>query len=296
MHDDVQPTEEGERRISGASKPEHSANWNVFSTTILLTNGGIDKGETKMAPFSWTGPIKWAKCFQTNTCVNPNRTMKFAIIAVFCALFAFSYTLPDQYTTKYDGIDLDQILRNDRLLKSYVNCLLEEGKCTKDGEELKSKHSLYYYELYNGEYFNNMRERQWTETIVKFEYFPRVWVRYVDDIFAVFDTKAISLDNFVAKLNNRFPAIKFIYEMEHNEQLPFSDVLVIRNNSENKNSSRCTLTSCSKCNDVQKQGARKVIEFLMTKKRSLWDKLEAKYDPDGSYRRIYEKQVNEKSL
>ncbi|KAJ8946347.1 hypothetical protein NQ318_004237 [Aromia moschata] len=61
----------------------------------------------------------------------------------------------------------------------------------------------------------------------------RVWFRYVDDIFAVFDTKAISLDNFVAKLNNRFPTIKFTYEVEHNEQLPFLDVLVIRN-SENK--------------------------------------------------------------
>ncbi|KAJ8947216.1 hypothetical protein NQ318_001502 [Aromia moschata] len=60
-----------------------------------------------------------------------------------------------------------------------------------------------------------------------------IWIRYVDDIFAVFDTQAISLDNFVAKLNNRFPTIKFTYEMEHNEQLPFLDVLIIRN-SENK--------------------------------------------------------------
>ncbi|KAJ8963343.1 hypothetical protein NQ318_018815 [Aromia moschata] len=60
-----------------------------------------------------------------------------------------------------------------------------------------------------------------------------VWFRYVDDIFAVFDTKAISLDNFVVKLNNHFPTIKFTYEMEHNEQLPFLDVLLIRN-SENK--------------------------------------------------------------
>ncbi|KAJ8940624.1 hypothetical protein NQ318_004548 [Aromia moschata] len=57
---------------------------------------------------------------------------------------------------------------------------------------------------------------------------------YVDDIFAVFDTKAISLDNFVAKLNNRFPTIKFTYEVEHNEQLPFLDVLVIRNSENNK--------------------------------------------------------------
>ncbi|KAJ8962871.1 hypothetical protein NQ318_001279 [Aromia moschata] len=72
-----------------------------------------------------------------------------------------------------------------------------------------------------------------TEVREKFECFPRVWFRYVDDIFAVFDTKPISLHNFVAKLNNRFPTIKFTYEMEHNEQLPFLDVLVIRN-SENK--------------------------------------------------------------
>ncbi|KAJ8939515.1 hypothetical protein NQ318_022233 [Aromia moschata] len=53
--------------------------------------------------------------------------------------------------------------------------------------------------------------------------------QYVDDIFAVFNSKAISLYNFVAKLNNRFPTIK----LEHNEQLPFLDVLVIRN-CENK--------------------------------------------------------------
>ncbi|KAJ8960169.1 hypothetical protein NQ318_003891 [Aromia moschata] len=59
------------------------------------------------------------------------------------------------------------------------------------------------------------------------------WFGYVDDILAVFDTRAISLDNFVAKLNNRFPTIKFTYDVEHNEQLPFLDVLVIRN-SENK--------------------------------------------------------------
>ncbi|KAJ8959219.1 hypothetical protein NQ318_022481 [Aromia moschata] len=72
-----------------------------------------------------------------------------------------------------------------------------------------------------------------TEVKDKFEYFPRIWFRYVDDIFAVFDTKAINLDNLVAKLNNRFPTIQFRYEVEHNEQLPFLDVLVIRN-SENK--------------------------------------------------------------
>lgn len=45
----------------------------------------------------------------------------------------------DTYITKYDNIDLDQILQSDRLLKNYVNCLMERGKCTPDGSELKRK-------------------------------------------------------------------------------------------------------------------------------------------------------------
>ncbi|KAJ8944971.1 hypothetical protein NQ318_018435 [Aromia moschata] len=104
--------------------------------------------------------------------------------------------------------------------------------------------------IYNGEYFQQhegnamgnslspfiaylFMSKYETELRDKFEYFPRVWFRYVDYILAVFDTKAISLDNFVAKLNNRFPTITFTYKMGHNEQLPFLDVLIIRN-SENK--------------------------------------------------------------
>nr|CAJ2313460.1 Odorant-binding protein A10 [Metisa plana] len=41
------------------------------------------------------------------------------------------------YTTKYDEVDLEEILANDRLLTGYVNCLLERGRCTPDGRELK---------------------------------------------------------------------------------------------------------------------------------------------------------------
>ncbi|XP_012287374.1 ejaculatory bulb-specific protein 3 [Orussus abietinus] len=53
------------------------------------------------------------------------------LVAVGCALAA------EKYTTKYDNIDLDQILKSDRLLNNYVNCLLEAGNCTPDGKELK---------------------------------------------------------------------------------------------------------------------------------------------------------------
>ncbi|KAJ8957706.1 hypothetical protein NQ318_017601 [Aromia moschata] len=69
------------------------------------------------------------------------------------------------------------------------------------------------------------------ETEIKdtFEYFPRVWFRYVDDIFAI-----------ILLLNNHFPAIKVTYEMERNEQLPFLDVLVIRNSENMKETATLT--------------------------------------------------------
>nr|UEN71181.1 chemosensory protein 5 [Gregopimpla kuwanae] len=59
--------------------------------------------------------------------------MKIAI--VFLALVAYAYA--DGYVQKYDNIDIDQILKSDRLLNNYVNCLLEAGNCTPDGKELR---------------------------------------------------------------------------------------------------------------------------------------------------------------
>lgn len=43
------------------------------------------------------------------------------------------------YTTKYDDVNLDEVLASERLLTGYVNCLLDMGPCTPDGKELKSK-------------------------------------------------------------------------------------------------------------------------------------------------------------
>ncbi|XP_012259016.2 allergen Tha p 1-like [Athalia rosae] len=42
-----------------------------------------------------------------------------------------------RYTNKYDNVDLDVVLKSDRLLLNYVNCLLDKGNCTPDGKELK---------------------------------------------------------------------------------------------------------------------------------------------------------------
>ena len=66
--------------------------------------------------------------------------MKVAAFALVVVAFAVVAARPDdKYTTKYDNIDLNEILKNKRLLKGYVNCLLEKGPCSPDGTELKSE-------------------------------------------------------------------------------------------------------------------------------------------------------------
>ncbi|KAG8330685.1 ejaculatory bulb-specific protein 3-like [Homalodisca vitripennis] len=57
---------------------------------------------------------------------------------VLFAAVATAVAAPQKYTTKYDNINLDQVLRNDRLLNNYFRCLMDQGSCTPDGDELKS--------------------------------------------------------------------------------------------------------------------------------------------------------------
>ncbi|KPJ09676.1 Ejaculatory bulb-specific protein 3 [Papilio machaon] len=55
-----------------------------------------------------------------------------------CLLALAAAVGAEQYTDRYDNVDLDEILSNRRLLVPYINCILEEGKCSPDGKELKS--------------------------------------------------------------------------------------------------------------------------------------------------------------
>ncbi|XP_022911035.1 ejaculatory bulb-specific protein 3-like [Onthophagus taurus] len=43
----------------------------------------------------------------------------------------------DKYTTKYDGINVNDIINNRRLLLGYCRCLLGKSACSPDGAELK---------------------------------------------------------------------------------------------------------------------------------------------------------------
>ncbi len=64
--------------------------------------------------------------------------MKYLAAFVFAVVVAVAVARPDdKYTTKYDGVDIDEILKSDRLFNNYFKCLMDKGKCTPDGSELK---------------------------------------------------------------------------------------------------------------------------------------------------------------
>lgn len=65
-----------------------------------------------------------------------------AIIAVLAISLQITLTYTQNitiYTTKYDYIDMKEIISNKRILDSYVDCLLDKGPCNAEGKELKSK-------------------------------------------------------------------------------------------------------------------------------------------------------------
>lgn len=58
---------------------------------------------------------------------------------VLCTLFVIYVAADTKYTNKYDNIDVDKILTNERVLSNYIKCLMDEGPCTPEGRELKSE-------------------------------------------------------------------------------------------------------------------------------------------------------------
>jgi hypothetical protein len=63
-------------------------------------------------------------------------TMQYTIVIMLFALSAVAYA---QKKSGIDNIDVDQVLKNDRILSNYIKCLLDKGPCTQEGRDLKSK-------------------------------------------------------------------------------------------------------------------------------------------------------------
>nr|QGN03663.1 putative chemosensory protein 14 [Conopomorpha sinensis] len=84
-----------------------------------------------------------------------------------------------KYPEKYDQLDLEQILSNKRLTKTYIKCILELGRCSPEAKELKGHISEA---LGNGcaRCTNNQREgaRRVIAHLIKHE--PDAWKQLVE--------------------------------------------------------------------------------------------------------------------
>ncbi|NP_001296023.1 ejaculatory bulb-specific protein 3-like precursor [Plutella xylostella] len=62
-----------------------------------------------------------------------------SLVLVCLALVAVAAARPQAtYTSKYDGVNVDEILANDRLMMPYIKCALDHGRCSPEAKELKS--------------------------------------------------------------------------------------------------------------------------------------------------------------
>lgn len=61
--------------------------------------------------------------------------MQFVIVFALCCVTVV-FGAP-QLTNRYDHINIDEVLQNERLVDNYIKCVLGTGRCTAEGKELK---------------------------------------------------------------------------------------------------------------------------------------------------------------
>nr|WJJ70377.1 venom protein U-MPTX.7-44 [Megalopyge opercularis] len=60
--------------------------------------------------------------------------MKTSIILIALAVVAAA----EYYDSKYDSFNEQEVIDNDRLLKAYCLCFLDQGPCTEEGKQFKN--------------------------------------------------------------------------------------------------------------------------------------------------------------
>lgn len=67
-------------------------------------------------------------------------TVKYCfLLVVISQIFIVNNAKSQGYETKYDDIDLDELLKNDRLRHNYIKCLLSEGILTPNINKTRQK-------------------------------------------------------------------------------------------------------------------------------------------------------------
>lgn len=65
--------------------------------------------------------------------------MKVIFLFLTVVIVAVCADEDEKYTSRFDDINLDELLSNQRLVKKHHECLMDRGTCTRELVELKSK-------------------------------------------------------------------------------------------------------------------------------------------------------------
>lgn len=57
-------------------------------------------------------------------------------------LAAVAVASADFYDSKYDSINVDEIISNQRILNQYAQCFLDKKPCTRDAADIKGKYFI----------------------------------------------------------------------------------------------------------------------------------------------------------
>lgn len=61
-------------------------------------------------------------------------------LLIFAALAAVATA--QQSTEALENIDVDSVLKNDKLVRRYISCVLDKGRCERNGQDLKGNIQL----------------------------------------------------------------------------------------------------------------------------------------------------------
>lgn len=63
--------------------------------------------------------------------------MKLTIAIIFAGVFVVALSFPSETEYTDVSVNVEEILANKRLLRNYLNCLLDKGKCSPEAQDLK---------------------------------------------------------------------------------------------------------------------------------------------------------------
>ncbi|XP_022112594.2 uncharacterized protein LOC110991530 [Pieris rapae] len=242
----------------------------------------------------------------------------FIVFALF-AVVAVSARPDVTYTDKYDSVNLDEILNNERLLIPYIKCILEQGKCSPDGKELKahirealvSNCAKCTDTQKSGTrrvigHLINKQAAYWEQLKAKYDPDHKFVLKYEKELRTVaaqskMKTTCVCLFAIIAlavaeKYTDRYDNIN-LDEILANRRLlvPYMKCVLDEGKcSADGKELKVHLTEalhndCQKCTENQKKGSGRVLSHLINKEAEFWQKLKAKYDPENNYAPKYEK-------